>query len=100
MSTKIKTKRIPSQNLPMDEGDLKALAWKAWLALQKKLANTPVVLMQPCSDAPEFVRWEGDVVARFYNNGDWLVCFWYNEKSKKFIYSDELTETLGQEEFY
>lgn len=100
MSTKIKTKRVPSRDLPMDEEELRELAWKARGKREKGLVPGYEIMQIPCSDAPKFIRWQGDVVARFYNNGEWLDCYWYNEKSKSFVFSEEMTEELCQEEFH
>jgi extradiol dioxygenase family protein len=90
-------KPLPAKDLPMTEEELRELAWKAWTALQKKLASEGVSLMQP-SDV-EFVRYRGQVVARFYNTSEHLTCFLYDTARQKFKHSAELTEILCQQEF-
>lgn len=94
----MKKRTLLPRELPMDEEELRGLAWKAWTALEKKLANEGASLMQPSNDAPEFITHKRRIVARFYNSYEYLSCFEYDVARQKFRHSEELTEILCQQE--
>lgn len=90
-------KLIPARELPMDEEDLKKLAWKAWLVLQKRLASEGTTWTMQPQDV-EFIDYRGQVVARFYNSYAQLAYLVYDVARQKFKQSPELLLAICTEE--